>query len=165
MTDKTVMTAEATEAAALRKSPVIDPADVRLQEAGAMWRTWQLRLPQGAVLGDLNDPGLWVRVQRSSSSSLMKFDRLAIVAWDESWMVETVVASASDRSVTLSKLTRFDLTPRTEVLAGDDDHQIRWYGSGYRVVRRADGHPVTPTAATLQQAERDLRDLYPRPAA
>ncbi len=165
MTDKIVMSAEATEAEALRKSPVVDPADVRLQEAGSMWRTWQVRLPRGAALGDLNDPGLWRRVQQNSSSSLMKFDRLAIVAWDESWMVETVIASANDRSITLSKLTRFDLTPRTEILAGDDSHQIRWFGSGFRVVRLSDGLPVTPTAATLQQAERDLRDLYPRPAA
>jgi hypothetical protein len=167
MTDTTI--AEAAEPAATlsgmpRLLGEIDPANVQLQLDGMCFREWVIRLPEMAIFADLNEPRIWARVQATKRTAVAKHDRVRIVAHDESWCVETIVAGATREGVTLSKMTRYDLDPRTEILAGDDKYQIRWTNGAYRVQRRSDGQFMTNGVQTQQQAERDLRNLYPQQA-
>lgn len=148
----------------LRRVEAIDPALVRENASGMCWRELLVRLPKSAVMADLSDPQLWTRVQRSVYS-LRRGDKLRIVDFLESFALETIVAGASDKSVTLSKITRYDMQPRLEAIAGDENYAIQWTGSGFGVFRRTDGHQVSPTVATVPLAEKELRNQYGSQAA
>lgn len=154
--------AEATDR--LARPVEIDPAWCEIQHAGQCWREWQVRLPAAAALHDLNEnAGLW-RLVQGSSKALRRFDRVAIVAWDESWMAEAVVSGASSTGVTLAGIRKTDLPPRRERLAEDGTYRVEWFGNGYALVRKADKQRVSAIVQTPHEAERELSRKYSRVA-
>lgn len=163
MTDKTLTASEASEAAALRTAPVIDPGQILVNSEGMCWRELQVRLPAGSTFADLQEPGIWRKTQ-SSSKSLRRFDRLTILAHDEAWQAAAVVTTAGPVSATITKPVRTDLLARAEELAGDDLHRIIWVGNGYRIQRKSDDLFVSATVANQRLAELELGRMYPVPA-
>jgi hypothetical protein len=147
-----------------RTAPLIDPTQVRLQMEGFHWNWLCVRLPASATLADLNDPTIWRRVQ-GSVMSLKKLDRVALIAYDEAWVVDCIVAGATGTGVTLSKPVKHELQPRTEVLMQDDTYIVRWVGAGYAVFRKKDDQRVSHVVTTKAEAELDLGRMYPRSAA
>lgn len=144
----------------------IDPAWVKLQAEGFCWRVFQVRLPEGAALADLNEaPTLWRLVQASRSVALRKFDHVAIVAFDESWLVEAVVGAATALTVTLAGIRKTDMPARYDTLPQTEDFRVKWYGNGYAVERKRDGQRVSDVVPTVFEAERHMLNRYSRPAA
>src|SRR5262245_32450798 len=95
------MTATATATAvaaglppASRKPPEISPDDVMMKYNGHCWREWQIRLPRGAILQDLEDPAIFRKVQMHAGKSLRKLDRVTIVEFNDEWIVEARVRHA-----------------------------------------------------------------------
>jgi hypothetical protein len=160
MTTAAGATAEADVPA--RKLPKVDPAWVSLHHDGGRWREWLVRLPETAVLTDLNETvGLWEAVQ-DSKAALHTFDRVTIVSWAEDWAVEARVVGATKTRVQLSIIKRFDLVPRHNALPQDDKYQIIWAGNGYRLRRKSDQLHVSPIVQTVAEAERALASKYSR---
>jgi hypothetical protein len=155
---------EADAAGHLARPVEIDPAWCEIQHDGQRWREWQIRLPAAAALHDLNEnAGLW-RLVQSSGKALRRFDRVAIIAYDESWMAEAIVAGATGTGVALAGIRKIDLPPRRERLAEDDTYRVEWFGSGYALVRKADRLRVSAIVQTVQEAERELSRKYTRAA-
>lgn len=152
---------------AARQAPEIDPARVTLQYTGFAWREYMVILPAGFVAADLNEaPEAWKKVQNGSRNALRKFDKLMIVAYDESWFAEAVVAHADHKSVILAKPRITSLPARVDALFSTEEYAVKFLGSGqYAVERKRDGAIVTQAVASPELAARDLNNLYPRRAA
>lgn len=153
--------------AAPRQAPEIDPARVTLQYTGFAWREYMVIVPAGFVAADLNEaPEAWKKVQNGSRNALRKFDKLMIVAHDESWFAEAVVAHADHKSVILAKPRITSLPARFDKLFETEEYRVKFLGSGsYAVERKRDGAIVTQPVASPELAARDLDRLYPRKAA
>ncbi|RVD30527.1 hypothetical protein [Mesorhizobium sp. M4B.F.Ca.ET.017.02.2.1] len=147
---------------ASRLAPVIDPARVTLHANGQVWREYMIRCPADMVSDDLKEPGIWRKLQASGSrNSLKKFDRLFIVAFDESWVAEAIVASADNRAAVLAKPRLTTFPERYDKLFNDGTYRIEWNGFGFVSVRIADGHVMTQAVPSAALAERLLAQLYP----
>lgn len=147
---------------ASRLAPEIDPARVTLQSTGFIWREYMVRCPADLVSDDLKEPGIWRRLQGSGSTkSLKKHDRVYIVAFDESWVAEAIVASADNKGAVLAKPRLTTFPERYDKLFSDGTYKIEWNGFGYVTVRIADGHVMTQPTANVALAERLLAQLYP----
>lgn len=147
---------------AARQAPEIDPARVTLQATGFIWREYMVRCPADMVSDDLKEPGIWRRVQVSGSrNTLKKHDRVYIVAFDETWVAEAIVASADNKSAVLAKPRLTTFPERYDKLFNDGTYKIEWNGHGYVAVRIADGHVMTQPTANVALAERLLVQLYP----
>lgn len=144
-----------------RQAPEIDPARVLVQAAGQMWREYLVRVPEGFVADDLKTPGVWRKLQTGSRNSLKKFDRLFVVAFDEGWVAEAIVASADSKGAVLAKPRVTTLPARYDELFQDDKYRVVWNGHGYIVERKVDGHPMTQATANAELATRLLTQLYP----
>jgi hypothetical protein len=165
MSDTAVIeTAAAPKGGLPREAPEIPVANVQLQHDGLRWKEWEVRLPGDAIFADLGDPRIWQKVQANSRVALVKGDKLRIVAYDESWCCEALVAAANGESISLSKPQRFDMQARTEILGGDDKYDIAWVGSGYRLRRKSDLQLIGNVVATKGLAEIALRNMYGTPA-
>jgi hypothetical protein len=140
----------------------IDPSRVTCNVAGFCWREFEVRLPCGATLQDLNRPDLWRMVQLSPRIALRRLDRVSVLAYDESWIAECVVSGATETGVTLAKPRVTELQARTEVLFQDGTYRVQWQGDGYAAVRVRDGQVMTPSRPNATLAERDLKALYPQ---
>ncbi|MCW5747728.1 MAG: hypothetical protein KIT36_16185 [Alphaproteobacteria bacterium] len=156
--------APAPEPAATASPPAIDPANVRLNLEGFAFRSIFVRLPEGLAADDLKEPAIWRAVQ-PTPARLRDFDQLVMVAYDQSWLAEAVVAFADATRVVLAKPRLTTFPPRYDRPLEDARYRIVWGGTGYVVERKHDGHRMTHPAATVALAERDLRHLYPRPVA
>jgi hypothetical protein len=146
------------------KPPAIAPENVIVQYDGAVFRELFVRLPKDLQADDLKEPSIWRKVQ-ASRATVRKLDRVTLVSWSEDWIGEAVVAHADETAVVLAKPRITTFPPRYDRLFEDDRHRVVWAGTGYRVQRKSDGALVTDSVATMQLAERDLRNLYPRPVA
>lgn len=145
--------------------PFIDPARVTIDSAGFARRNLFVRLPAEFVAGDLADPDVWQKVQSNAAKALRRHDSVYLVAFDETWVAEAIVADADGAKAVLAKPRLTDLKhDRFNSLFGDETYQIQWNGAGFVVVRRKDGHVMTQAVASASHAERDLRALYPRAA-
>ncbi len=139
----------------------IKPEHVQKNSDGFCWREWQVRLPSEAVADDLKDPAIWRGVQRGQFP-LRRHDRVYVIAYDESWVAEAIVADANQNQAVLAK-PRVTLFPaRYDRLLEDDVYRVVWVGTGYLVERKADGHRMTQVVPTAQIAERDLVRLHPQ---
>jgi hypothetical protein len=151
-----------------RKAPRVSPLDVTQQSAGQLWRVWHVRLPEGAVLDDLNAcPEMWRNVQGNRQKAFVILDRATIVAHDGTWaVIDAVVAGATDLAVSFAPKTirKVDLNPRTERLHESRDYRVSFLGNGYAVVRKSDGERVSDVFATPEQAASVLDRQYPRAA-
>jgi hypothetical protein len=150
-----------TDAELEKRDIAISGADVQIQIDGYAFREIFVRLKREATLQDLNNfPGMWRNIQRSSMS-LRRLDRVSVVAFDESWLITAVVASAGPHNVSLAGVRKIDLPPRVENLFEDDLYMGKWCGSGFSVIRKKDGHQMTAPVATKALCERDWKNLYP----
>lgn len=163
MTNQNLATAVA-EAAPVSPIALRIPVDnLSLDIDGMVMRALVLRLPRGVEMRHLiENSGDCFKLIQQSPRSLRKFDKLTVIAFDESWLATTIVASATDTDVALAKPAIVQLQARTAVLPGDDKFQIVWDGAGYVVKRRSDGHTMTLPVASLAVAQNDLSGLYPR---
>jgi hypothetical protein len=144
-----------------RQAPTVPPAAVTLNANGFVWREFMVRLPDAFVADDLKEPSIWKRVQ-SGHNALVKHDRLYMVAYDESWAAEAIVASADRERAVLAKPRLTNFPERFEKLFEDEVYRVAWVGNGYCVIRKADGHRMTTPAGSAGIAERDLINLHPR---
>jgi len=145
-----------------RKPPVIAVDWCELQADGFRWRTWEIRLPLDAVFADLNEAvDMWGLLQ-ASTKALRRFDRVVCLPYDETWMVEAVVAGATGTGVTLAGFRKTDLPPRRERLAEDDTYRVEWAGRGYVLVRKHDRLRVSAVVTTARECERIMSSKYAR---
>lgn len=147
--------------AAPRQAPDIDPNRVQLQGSGQVWREYMVRVPADFVADDLKEPGVWRKLQNGSRNALKKFDRLTVVAYDETWLAEAIVASADAKGAVLAKPRITTLPARFDKLFEDDKYRVAWNGFGYFVERKSDGHAMTQPTANAELATRLLVQLYP----
>lgn len=147
-----------------RAVPVIDPARMALQFAGQVWREYLVRVPADFVADDLKSPSAWRKVQAGSRNGLRKLDRVTVVAFDESWIAEAIVASADNKGAVLAKPRITSIPLRFDKLFEDDLYRVAWNGFGYVVERKADGHAMTQATAN-ELATRLLVQLYPARAS
>jgi len=147
-----------------RKSPAIDPNRVTLNADGFCWREFMVRVPAEFVADDLKDPTVW-RKNQAARNALRKYDRVMIVAYDESWIAEAIVASADYKGAVLAKPRLTTLPQRYDKLFEDDTYRVAFIGHGYVVERKADGHRMTQPVANADLAARELTALYPRRTA
>lgn len=148
---------------AVRKPPLIAPEMVKLDADGFVIRGWFIRLPKGFQADDLKEPSLWSRVQGDQRKALRQFDKLLLVAYDEDWLAEAIVVRATGATAVLSRPRIVSIGERYERLFEDENFRVRWVGSGYIVERKLDGRRMSHIAATIAVAERDLRNMYPKP--
>ncbi|MBB3288754.1 MULTISPECIES: hypothetical protein [unclassified Rhizobium] len=141
----------------------VDPSKVIINSAGQVFREIFIRLPKEAIADDLKEPDLWQAVQRGPKA-LKKFDRLVIVAWDESWVAEAIVSHADGNIAVVAKPRITQFPERVEKLFSDGTYAIRWNGAGYDVVRLRDGAVVSGGHHNAALAERALANMYPRRA-
>lgn len=151
----------ATLKSAARQAPEIDPARVQAQSAGQVWREYLVRVPAGFVADDLKSPEVWRKLQSGSRTSLKKFDRVFVVAFDETWVAEALVASADAKGAVLAKPRVTTMPERYDTLFQDENYRVAWNGFGYIVERKSDGHPMTQPTANPELATRLLAQLYP----
>ncbi|TGT35691.1 hypothetical protein [Mesorhizobium sp. M8A.F.Ca.ET.165.01.1.1] len=144
-----------------RQAPDIDPARVTLQSTGFVWREYLVRVPVDFVADDLKEPGVWRKLQNGSRNALRKFDRVTVVAYDETWLAEAIVASADVKGAVLAKPKITTMPARFDKLFEDDKYRVAWNGFGYVVERKSDGHPMTQATANAELATRLLTQLYP----
>lgn len=151
----------ATLKSADRQAPEIDPARVQVQSAGQIWREYFIRAPKGFVADDLKEQSIWKKVQ-TGRFGLKKFDRLFIVAFDESWVAEALVAGADTKGVTLAKPRITTMPERYDQLFQDENYRIVFNGHGFVTERKSDGHVMTQPTANADLAARLLAQLYPQ---
>jgi hypothetical protein len=140
---------------------ILKPSAVIVDTEGFATRRVFARLPENFAAQSLEDPNLWKLVQGDQNKSLRLFDRVTLVAFDETWFAETVVVRADMLAAVLSKPKITLIPARYDRLFEDDLYRVKWYGSGYAVERKSDGHRMTNLAANAVLAERDLARLYP----
>lgn len=140
----------------------INPAWITWNTQGQVWTEYQVRLPDGASADDLNaNPDLWVDVQ-GSRTSLKKFDRLLIVAYDETWMADAIVSEATGKTVTLAGYKIVQLPKRHGALPETEDFKVVWGGAGYYVERKSNGLKVSDMVPSLALATQFMNSKYSR---
>lgn len=142
-----------------RKVPVIQASNVTLNNGGFAWREFQVRLPDGMIADDLKDPAVWRQVQ--TSVGLVKHDRVYLIAFDDTWVAEAIVASADRDGVVLAKPRLTTFPDRYNGLYEDETYRVTWNGVGYCGVRKADGRKVTTLHPMPEMAEREIRQMNP----
>lgn len=144
------------------KKPFVDPARVTVDFAGFSRRSLFIRLPQEFIAADLAEPQVWEKVQGNAAKALKRHDALYMVAYDESWVAEAIVADADGKRAVLAKprITNLE-NDRFDGLFEDENYRVSWNGAGFVVIRKRDDHQMTQPAALASHAERDLRGLYP----
>jgi hypothetical protein len=147
----------------MRKLLRIDPANVHLNYAGQVFREIFVRLPSGVIADDLKEPQIWVKVQ-DGNKALKKFDRVVIVAFDETWLAEAYVENADREKVILARPRVITLSERNDKLLNDGTYRVNWTGAGYNVLRNRDDAVVTTTFLNTVLAERALVGMYPKRA-
>lgn len=144
------------------KKPYIDPARVMIDSAGFARRNLFVRLPAEFIADDLKDPEVWEKVQGNAAKALKRHDNVYLVAFDETWVAEAIVADGDGKMAVLAKPRMTDLKhDRFNGLFQDENYRIAWNGAGFVVIRKKDDHVMTQPAALAAHAERDLRQLYP----
>lgn len=161
--EKTTSKSEASPEA--REAPVLKTNALKWQSEGFAWREAFVRLPQEALFSDLqDDPTIWRNIQAVPQTALRKFDRVTIVAFDESWIAkEILVADADNQRVLLALRPTDKITLPSKSSSWEDErHAIRWAGAGFGVFRRADGIQVMPQQfGTIESAKSEMyRQFY-----
>ena len=154
-------TADSPAPEAARVTPFIDPRNVTLDSGGHVTRNFFVRLPQGFVADDLKETKVWKRVQ-GGQYAVKRFDRVTLVAYDESWMADAVVDVGTTDSATLVGIRIMQLGARNTPLFEDPNYRVAWFGNGYAVERKMDGQRVTSIVQNAALAEADLRGMYPK---
>ena len=145
------------------KTPEIKPASVQVDVAGHVSRSVIVRAPEGMVADDLRDPKVWRLVQGSQAASLLKMDRLLIIAFDESWIVEALVkfVSNSEARLLILKVASFAQVG-VDGLFSDGTLEVFWDGGSYGFRRMTDKVPLGRGFSSEGLAIDGLRRHYPR---
>ena len=143
-----------------RELPIIPAGNIALNTSGMLWREFLVRLPKDFIADDLKEPVVWSRIQ-GGHYSLVKFDKLTLVAFDESWIAEAIVADAGNNHIVLSKPRITQMPERFGNLLETEEYKVVWGGSGYFVERKSDRKAITRPTSSAALAERDLAALYP----
>jgi hypothetical protein len=162
---KTAETDKQTASADAREAPAVKPEMVKLNEAGQVWRSVLVRMPEDAVADDLRSPAIWRRVQSSPYSALLKMDQLLILGFDESWGAECIVTHASHTEAKLMIKKIFGFAGGIgEGLFSDGTLEVFWDGGSYGYRRVTDKIPLARGFSTEGAAIDALRRSYPRKA-
>lgn len=76
--------------------------------SGQLSRRVQVIAPEAMAADDLSNSEIWRLVQGSPLARLQRLDRLLIVAHDEVWAAEALVASANEHGAELAGVRVFD---------------------------------------------------------
>lgn len=156
-----------------RKIPRIRRRDVRRNTEGNFcFSEWFIRLPDGLVFQDINDAQgeIWKDVQTAGGTALRRFDNVRMVAADESWLADGIVADANIDKVVFAGLKRVQLVARIETFVTNDGrYRAEWAGAGYGIFRRSDDEWIPMTALgyhqTMERAKHELMQAcYPKNA-
>jgi hypothetical protein len=113
------------------------------------------------VPDDLRTPQVWRLVQHSNAA-LIKMDRLLIIAFDESWIVEAIVKYASNTEARLLILKVSSFAAVGEGLFSDGTLEVYWTGADYGFRRMTDKVPLGRGFPSEGAAIDALRRWYPR---
>ncbi len=152
-----------TEDLTQRRVPTIPATAIYEHAKGYCWSEYMVRLPDDFIADDLKEPSIWALVQRTHHS-LRPHDRVYIVAYDESWVAEAIVAESSMSTAVLAKPRITTMPAKYENLLETEDYRVRWVGTGYVVERKSDSHKMTSPISSKVLAERQLWELTPRAA-
>ena len=145
------------------RNPEIDPQNVQVDSAGQFWRNLMVRCPDGMVQDDLMSSKIWKKVQGNRTSSLIKLDRLFVLAFDESWYCEAVVshATGADATLIIQKVGTF--REQSTTLFSDGTYRVFWNGTAYGVERVSDGIRMGNQGFSTEGLAQDkIRGLYPK---
>ncbi|WP_428660467.1 hypothetical protein [Reyranella sp.] len=158
----TATLAKKTDPETEEKSAFVIPANlVTIDVDGFATRLLFIRLPEGMPAQALDSPAIWRLVQGNPDKSLKLFDKLLLVAFDESWIAEALVVRADAVSAVISKPRLTTIPVRYDKLFEDETYRVKWFGTGFAVERKADNQRVTGIVANAPIAERDLVRLHP----
>ncbi len=165
VTEKTTETEPAADA-----DRVVHPVHencVWRNKAGSRYCEWDAVLPEGVVLADLADPGIWRRVQNSPGTALKPGDEIRIKPFDQSWVGYFHVTAAGLTTVELDRIGDVTpLSPPREHLFEDDLYRVEFVGNGYGVFRKSDGHKmIADSLHSPAAAQQALIELYPKRVA
>jgi hypothetical protein len=107
---------------------------------------------------DLIDPAYWAAI----SAKLTPGDRIFALAEDFSWAVDLLVTAATPTYAVVTPLGAVTRLNKPAKLANPerDNYEITMLaGSGFRVIRKADGLVITEAVSDRKAAERAL-DAY-----
>ena len=145
-----------------RKEPAIQTKSVWRNRAGSRWCEWSCIFPEGATVDDLEESGLWWRVQQDGQVALKREDEVRIRAFDSSWVAHCYVAHASLMEVILATVSITKLSGPREHLYEDDLYAVRFVGHGYSVFRKSDGQEMAPAVNSADAARGVLINQYPK---
>jgi hypothetical protein len=142
----------------------IEPENVQEQVAGLCWTEYLVTMPPGMVLQDLDDPRVWRNVQGfgSARSGLRPLDRLSIIDFDMTFLVEARVCSATEEGASISIIKKVDLPQRNMNLPEIETHRLAYSGRAYVVVNKKTGRPVGAHYVSLAEATRALYAQAPK---
>ena len=153
------------KAAVKRKAALVYIDCVRKNRGGTLYAEWEVRFSEHHTVDDLQDPGIWRRVQDNAVTALKRFDEVRILAFDASWIAHCVVAHATGNTVILATRSITKLPEQQEHLFQDDVYCVVFVGNGYTVLRKRDELKMTDIRPSAALAEMDLKDLYPKRVA
>ena len=97
--------------------------------------------------------------------ALRKFDRVAILSHDESWMAEAIVGAATATNVTLAGIRKTDLPARLVCCRRRTSSMSRGAETATAVERKRDGLRVSDVVPTIYEATRHMTNRYSHPGA
>jgi len=118
--------------------------------------------PSGLIADDLKQRGIWDRAQRNPIKALRPYDTVRIVGPDQTWTATALVAESDQSGAALVDVKIVQLPPTARQLFRDSTYAVEFDGFKFIVVRISDGRRMTDGASNVEQAERDLRGLYPK---
>ncbi|MGM0583383.1 MAG: hypothetical protein ACQEUZ_01865 [Pseudomonadota bacterium] len=140
---------------------VVDPHNVKQEQAGRCTRSWFVRLPEAATADDVKDPAIWSKVQQTRAP-LQKHDEVYAVGFAEDFAVLARVTQATREAVTLAFVKHITFPERTTPLFSDETYRVVWNGTGYQVERIKDGATMGAAHGSEALAIRHIRNLYPQ---
>jgi hypothetical protein len=147
--------AEAAPEQSARSAPLLKPDTLTWNSEGYVWREARVLLPNTAILQDLNDPAIWRPIQSTPQKALRPLDRLMIISFDQSWLLNTIVIDADHTRAVLA-IRPGDLVrmpgKSSEWQSDGGDYLVRWAGSGFAVYRTSDGVEILPAQYTTMEA-------------
>jgi len=144
------------------KAPTFDEAMVAIDWHGQSTKHLFCRAPSGLIADDLKQRGIWDRVQRNPIKALRPYDTVRIVGPDQTWTATALVAESDQSGAALVDVKIVQLPPTARQLFRDSTYAVEFDGLKFIVVRISDGRRMTDGASNVEQAERDLRGLYPK---
>lgn len=127
---------------------------------------WHARASQGATPETLTEPSLWANVARH----MHRYDRIEVVASDESWWAEYLIWDIDPENPTWAKveLVQVRHRPGSQEAEGPvaDGYDLKQRGvRKWSVIRKSDGQVMQDLFATRAEAAAYLETLVARMAA